>query len=233
MDYSTTLTPKIHKNSYNTVTLFINMVFTKKHGYLMTANVTTQNDSKPKSALNTGWSSIVSIEVASSSTEPNTSTDSLRPQFWAKYPLDELNPSEWEALCDGCGCCCLIKYVDEDEHGEVDEALVEYTDVACQLMNCETGYCQHYDTRQQYVPDCIQLTIDKLPKMMWLPAHCAYKRLYKDQSLPHWHLLLTKDAVATQQQMRAANVGVAGRCISETTISEEEMEERVVNWVAL
>ena len=198
----------------------------------MTANVTTQNDSKPKSELTLGLSSIVSIEVASSSTEPNASTESLRPQFWRKYPLNELNHSEWEALCDGCGCCCLIKYVDEDEHGEVDEALVEYTDVACQLMNCETGYCQHYDTRQQYVPDCIQLTIDKLPKMMWLPAHCAYKRLYKGQSLPHWHLLLTGDAVATQQQMRAANVGVAGRCISETTISEEEMEERVVNWVA-
>lgn len=157
--------------------------------------------------------------------------DTLRPQFWSRFRLDELNHSEWEALCDGCGCCCLIKYIDEDEQGEVDEALVEYTDVACQLMNCETGYCQHYESRQEYVPDCIQLTIDKLPKMMWLPSHCAYKRLYKGQALPEWHLLLTKDAVATQQQMRAANIGVAGRCISEIGISDEEMEERVVNWV--
>lgn len=155
----------------------------------------------------------------------------LRPQFWSRFALHELNHSEWEALCDGCGSCCLIKYVDEDEDGNVDEEQVEYTDVACQLMNCATGYCQHYDTRQEYVPDCIQLTIDKLPKMMWLPAHCAYKRLYKGQSLPEWHLLLTRDAVATQQQMRAANVGIAGRCISEVGMSDEEMEPRVVTWV--
>ncbi len=166
--------------------------------------------------------------------ESDTSTkmaDSLRPQFWERFALAELNHSEWEALCDGCGSCCLIKYIDEDEHGDVDEELVEYTDVTCKLMDCATGYCRHYATRQEHVPDCIQLTMDNLPQMMWLPSHCAYKRLYKGQSLPEWHLLLTEDAVATQQQMRAANVGVAGRCISEIDMSDEEMETRVVNWV--
>ena len=158
---------------------------------------------------------------------PNVpATPSLRPQFWTRFALTELTHNEWEALCDGCGTCCLIKYIDE-----YDENLVEYTDVACQLMDCSTGYCQHYETRQQYVPDCIQLTADKLPHMMWLPSHCAYKRLYKGQNLPDWHLLLTGDAVLTQQQMRAANVGVAGRCVSETSMSDEEMETRVVNWV--
>lgn len=157
--------------------------------------------------------------------------DTLRPNFWSRFALSELNHSEWEALCDGCGSCCLIKYIDEDEHGDVDEELVEYTDVTCQLMDCTTGYCQHYDTRQEHVPDCIQLTMDNLPQMMWLPSHCAYKRLYKGQNLPSWHLLLTQDAVVTQQQMRAANVGVAGRCVSETGMSDEAMEERVVSWV--
>ena len=157
--------------------------------------------------------------------------DTLRPNFWSRFALSELNHSEWEALCDGCGSCCLIKYIDEDENGDVDEELVEYTDVTCQLMDCTTGYCQHYDTRQEHVPDCIQLTMDNLPQMMWLPSHCAYKRLYKGQNLPSWHLLLTQDAVVTQQQMRAANVGVAGRCVSETGMSDEAMEERVVSWV--
>ena len=166
--------------------------------------------------------------------ESDTSTkmaDSLRPQFWERFALAELNHSEWEALCDGCGSCCLIKYIDEDEHGDVDEELVEYTDVTCKLMDCATGYCRYYATRQEHVPDCIQLTMENLPQMMWLPSHCAYKRLYKGQDLPEWHLLLTKDAVATQQQMRAANVGVAGRCISEIGMSDEEMETRVVTWV--
>lgn len=155
----------------------------------------------------------------------------LRAQFWTRFALDELTHSEWEALCDGCGSCCLIKYIDEDEDGEVDEALVEYTDVVCKLMDCATGFCQHYDRRQEYVPDCIQLTPDKLRDMMWLPAHCAYKRLYKGQSLPDWHLLITGDALKTQQLMRAANVGIAGRCVSETGMSDEAMEMRVVTWV--
>lgn len=156
-----------------------------------------------------------------------SATDALRPQFWSRFTLAELNHSEWEALCDGCGSCCLIKYMDDDNEQEV----VEYTDVTCQLMDCATGYCQHYDTRQEHVPDCIQLTIDNLPDMMWLPSHCAYKRLYKGQDLPSWHLLLTQDAVVTQQQMRAANIGVAGRCVSETGMSDEDMEMRVVTWV--
>ncbi|MBE0407681.1 YcgN family cysteine cluster protein [Psychrobacter sp. FME5] len=156
-----------------------------------------------------------------------SATDALRPQFWSRFTLAELNHSEWEALCDGCGSCCLIKYMDDDNEEEV----VEYTDVTCQLMNCATGYCQHYDTRQEHVPDCIQLTIDNLPDMMWLPSHCAYKRLYKGQNLPSWHMLLTQDAVVTQQQMRAANVGVAGRCVSEIGMSDEDMEMRVVTWV--
>lgn len=170
-------------------------------------------------------------ESNSNSANDSKLNETLRPKFWSRFALSELNHSEWEALCDGCGSCCLIKYIDEDENGDVDEELVEYTDVTCQLMDCATGYCQHYATRQEHVPDCIQLTMDNLPQMMWLPSHCAYKRLYKGQNLPSWHLLLTQDAVVTQQQMRAANVGVAGRCVSETGMSDEEMETRVVNWV--
>ena len=170
-------------------------------------------------------------ELAVNQLFDDAATDTLRPQFWSRFTLAELNHSEWEALCDGCGSCCLIKYVDEDEDGDVDEEMVEYTDVTCQLMDCATGYCKHYATRQEHVPDCIQLTIENLPKMMWLPSHCAYKRLYKGQSLSSWHLLLTQDAVVTQQQMHAANVGVAGRCVTEIGMSDEEMEERVVNWV--
>lgn len=153
--------------------------------------------------------------------------ETVRPEFWSRFALTELNHSEWEALCDGCGSCCLIKYIDNDD----DEELVEYTDVTCQLMDCATGYCRHYATRQEHVPDCIQLTMENLPNMMWLPSHCAYKRLYKGQNLPNWHLLLTGNAVTTQQQMRAANVGVAGRCVSEIGMSDEEMETRVVHWV--
>ncbi len=203
----------------------------------MTINLLNKNDDKPDlhSGLDSDTKPMQSISLFPDSGDVDSNVGSksepLRAQFWLRFALNELNHSEWEALCDGCGSCCLIKYIDEDEDGNVDEELVEYTDVTCQLMDCATGYCSHYATRQEYVPDCIQLTMDNLPNMMWLPSHCAYKRLYKGQSLPSWHLLLTQDPVVTQHEMRAANVGVAGRCVSETSMSEEEMEIRVVSWV--
>lgn len=203
----------------------------------MTINLLNKNDDKPDlhSGLDSDTKPTQSISLFPDSGDVDSNVGSksepLRAQFWSRFALNELNHSEWEALCDGCGSCCLIKYIDEDEDGNVDEELVEYTDVTCQLMDCATGYCSHYATRQEYVPDCIQLTMDNLPNMMWLPSHCAYKRLYKGQSLPSWHLLLTQEPVVTQHEMRAANVGAAGRCVSETSMSEEEMETRVVSWV--
>lgn len=153
-------------------------------------------------------------------------TDNLRPQFWQRFALHELSVAEWEALCDGCGACCLIKFKDDD----TDE--VEYTDVACQLLDCATARCRHYPERKAYVPDCITLTLDNIGEMDWLPATCAYKRLYLGQSLPEWHLLITQDPAKTQAEMHARNVSMAGRCVSELYVSELEQEERVIHWIA-
>ncbi|WP_296194491.1 MULTISPECIES: YcgN family cysteine cluster protein [unclassified Psychrobacter] len=204
----------------------------------MTLNLLNQSEphlasaSASKTTMDLGLAAQSAVRLfPQNQTEAN---DILRPQFWSRFALSELNHSEWEALCDGCGSCCLIKYIDDEnvsDDNSHEAEIVEYTDVTCQLMDCATGYCKHYATRQEHVPDCIQLTMENLPQMMWLPSHCAYKRLYKGQDLPSWHLLLTGDAVATQQQMRAANVGVAGRCVSEVGMTDEEMETRVVHWV--
>lgn len=149
---------------------------------------------------------------------------SCRDRFWL-LPLQELTKTEWEALCDGCGVCCLVKFLDDD-----DPKYTEYTDVACQLLDCTTGQCAHYVDRWRYVPDCVRLTLDNLPKMMWLPSHCAYKRRYLGKSLPPWHYLL---AGKSAHQAALQKVGVAGRCFSESLFDEAEIEERIVRWVLM
>lgn len=155
---------------------------------------------------------------------PTTITH-IRPHFWENYPLSELTDNEWEALCDGCGVCCLIKYLDDD-----DVSLTEYTDVACQLLDCNTGHCKDYAHRQHHVPDCIRLTHEMVADMLWLPSHCAYKRLYLGQGLPSWHRLIAGE---TAHKQGVARLGVAGRCVSELDVSEDEAEERIVRWVKL
>lgn len=155
-------------------------------------------------------------------------TDTLRPQFWKNYRLNELNSAEWEALCDGCGLCCLVKLEDEDSGDVV------YTKVACKLLDCSTGRCTDYAKRQQHVPDCLQLTPDSLSKMTWLPPSCAYKRLAEGKNLPSWHYLNT----GSRQSVIKAKKSVAGRCMSERDLPEgdedfiaEFLEDQVVRWV--
>lgn len=146
----------------------------------------------------------------------------LRPAFW-QLPLQTLNDDEWEALCDGCGVCCLVKFLDDD-----DPNFTEYTDVACRLLDCKTGHCADYAKRQAFVPDCIRLTYAMLKDVLWLPHHCAYKRRYLGQDLPAWHYLIAGE---TAHRQGVAKVGVAGRCVSEIHFDDEKIEERIIKWV--
>ena len=36
----------------------------------------------------------------------------MRERFW-ELPIESLDREEWEALCDGCGKCCIHKLEDE------------------------------------------------------------------------------------------------------------------------
>ena len=76
--------------------------------------------------------------------------------FWKEKSLDELNDQEWEALCDGCGRCCLNKLEDWDS-GEI-----VWTNVACQLLDDQTCKCKDYENRFDTIPDCINLTSDSV-----------------------------------------------------------------------
>ena len=124
-------------------------------------------------------------------------------------------------MCDGCGLCCLIKLEDE----ELQE--IAYTKVACKLLDCQTAQCSNYSQRMQHVPDCIQLTPEKLANIQWLPASCAYRRLEQGKSLPSWHYLNS----GTRSSIIQAKKSAAGRCISEVEVDEEQIEDYIVRWI--
>jgi uncharacterized cysteine cluster protein YcgN (CxxCxxCC family) len=147
----------------------------------------------------------------------------LRERFWERHALAELNAGEWEALCDGCGRCCLHKLEYEDT-GEI-----AYTRVACKLLDLSTARCGDYRRRRQKVPDCVQLTPENIGSINWLPATCAYRRLHEGRGLPRWHPLLTGDPASVQK----AKISVLGRVLPETAVDEDDLDEHVVRWIRM
>ena len=110
----------------------------------------------------------------------------MRERFWEKFSLGELNNQEWEALCDGCGQCCLKR--------RVDAGVVTVYGVACPLLDIETARCSDYSNRLRRVPSCHDLTPTTVPEVEgWLPETCAYRRLHNNEPLPPWHPLLAGD----------------------------------------
>jgi uncharacterized cysteine cluster protein YcgN (CxxCxxCC family) len=141
----------------------------------------------------------------------------MRERFW-ELPLAALDRAEWEALCDGCGRCCLHKLEDEDT-GEI-----AHTNVACKLLDCETARCRDYRHRKAFVPDCLRLTLKLVGTVPWLPETCAYRRRAEDKPLPEWHPLLTGGPEA----MRRAGKCVAGKVVSENDAGP--LEHHIVDW---
>jgi len=145
----------------------------------------------------------------------------LHRAFWEDTPLSEMTREQWESLCDGCGKCCLQKLIDDD----TDE--VYYTDVACQLLDTETAQCSDYECRQTKVPDCITLTKEDIDSFDWLPVSCSYRLVAHNLPLPEWHHLISGDREAIVR----AKMSVAGRCVSEKTIAEDDFQEHIITWV--
>jgi len=143
----------------------------------------------------------------------------LRPQFWDHVPLKKMTPNEWEALCDGCGKCCLNKLEDPDTQE------IAYTRVACRLLDDESCRCGQYDIRKQFVPDCVVLTPGNISKIAyWMPGTCAYRLLYEGKKLYPWHPLISGSA----ETVHAAGVSVRGRTVPEFEVPEEDWEDYVI-----
>ena len=124
--------------------------------------------------------------------------------FW-EQPLDTLTRDQWEALCDGCGQCCLHKVEDADT-GEIFR-----TNVACKLLELKTARCSDYRNRRAFVPDCLRLTLRNAASLDWLPRTCAYRRRADGEPLPDWHYLVSGD----REIVERAGVSILGKVVNE------------------
>jgi len=139
--------------------------------------------------------------------------------YWQEKTLADLSDEEWEALCDGCGHCCLWKFEDEDT-GEI-----LFTDIACRLFDDERCRCMDYSHRFEQVSECLNIRAFTPEQYAWLPESCAYRLLFEGKSLFDWHPLIAGNADA----MHAAGISMRGRTISGDGLSEEEAIARIVD----
>ncbi|WP_194954656.1 YcgN family cysteine cluster protein [Sphingopyxis solisilvae] len=139
--------------------------------------------------------------------------------FW-EAPLASLDAGQWEALCDGCGKCCLHKLEDEDT------GRVYPTNVACRLLDLSTARCNDYKHRRRHVPDCLTLTRSKVDDLEWLPQTCAYRLRAEGEPLPEWHYLVCGDRDAVHR----AGESIVGWTVGEGVAGplENHLVERVV-----
>jgi uncharacterized cysteine cluster protein YcgN (CxxCxxCC family) len=134
-----------------------------------------------------------------------------RTAFWEK-PLAELDRGEWEALCDGCGRCCVHKLEDEDT-GELYA-----TNVACRLLDRRNGRCTDYTHRKQRVADCVMLDRSNLAALDWLPETCSYRLRAEGKPLPDWHYLVS----GSRETIHQAGQSTRGWTVSEDDAGELE-----------
>ncbi len=145
--------------------------------------------------------------------------DGLRPRFWERVPLRKMTAQEWEALCDGCGKCCLNKLEDPETRE------IAFTRVACRLLDDQTCRCAQYDIRKQIVPDCVVLTPANISEIAyWMPSTCAYRLLYEGKPLQDWHPLIS----GTPETVHITGVSVKGWTVPEFEIPEEEWEDHII-----
>jgi uncharacterized cysteine cluster protein YcgN (CxxCxxCC family) len=137
-------------------------------------------------------------------------------RFWETKRLEEFTPEEWEALCDGCGRCCLEK-LENRKTGKV-----YFTAVACQLLDLSTCRCRDYNSRFQKVPDCLKLGPRNLHGK-WLPSTCAYRLLNEGKRLPDWHPLISGNS----ESAHSAGISVRNFAVSGENIHPDQLEHYI------
>jgi hypothetical protein len=133
--------------------------------------------------------------------------------FWRGKTLDQLTAGQWEALCDGCGRCCLEKLRNPTT------GKIYYTWVACYLLDTHACRCTDYASRHLLVADCVELRPDNILQLNWLPKTCAYRLVAEGKDLPEWHPLVS----GHPDTVHAAGISVRGQAVSEQLVHPDDL----------
>lgn len=156
-----------------------------------------------------------------------TKTGKSEQPYWKTVPLAEMSDRQWEALCDRCGKCCLVKLEDE-ETGDI-----AFTDIICDMYDQASCGCANYARRTELVPSCVRLTPENLGQLAFMPPSCAYRLLHEGRDLPDWHPLVSGDTTTVAQ----AGMSVQGRVRRESDMADpfspDAVEARIVDWPLL
>ncbi|MBM4208900.1 MAG: YcgN family cysteine cluster protein [Gammaproteobacteria bacterium] len=139
--------------------------------------------------------------------------------FWLKKSLSEMTDTEWEALCDGCGKCCLNK-LEDDETGDIF-----YTSAACRMLDITSCRCSNYLERTRLVSGCIDVRQLNASEFSWLPSTCAYRVLAEGGELAAWHPLISGNVFSVVE----AGVSVRSYAVSETQV--DDLEDHIIEWL--
>lgn len=138
--------------------------------------------------------------------------------YWKTKTLDQMSRDEWEALCDGCARCCLIKLEDDDTED------IHLTRLACRLLDVKSCRCSKYSKRFSLMADCIEITPETTATIKWLPVSCAYRRLAEGRDLAWWHPLVSGDPNTVHQ----AGISVKSFAMSEARVKEENYMRYII-----
>ncbi len=152
--------------------------------------------------------------------DKNESDTPVRERFWL-LPLEELNDTEWELLCDHCGRCCLKKLQDEDTEE------IAWTRIVCRYHDTENAGCTCYGERNTKVPDCLDVRNMDSRQLRWMPETCAYRLRMEDKPLYPWHPLLA----GSSEKLEQAGISIQGKTLSEEHVHELGYDEHIIRWV--
>ena len=144
----------------------------------------------------------------------------LHQKFWG-LPLNELSDLEWEALYDGCGRCCLKKFL-----GDETEELF-WTRIAIKHFDNSSRVCSCSEEGTELVVDCLDVRYLITKHLEWIPPTCAYRLRTSDKPLFDWHPLLSKNS----SSVISFGISIQNKSKSEKNVYPEGYPEHIVRWI--